>query len=62
MDSTVGRGIVQNAYPSQKRLSIIGTNAAPVIKFCVGFLFLFDFLRERNVQSQSAGSLSIIYK
>lgn len=43
-------------------LRIIGTNAPPVIKFCVGFLFLFDFLCERNVQSQSAGSLSIIYK
>ena len=47
---------------TEKTPSIIGTNAPPVIKFCVGFLFLFDFLCERNVQSQSAGSLSIIYK
>jgi hypothetical protein len=63
MDISVGRVIVQNAHPSHRKdSSIIGTNAPPVIKFCVGFLFLFDFLCERNVQSQSAGSLSIIYK
>lgn len=54
--------IVWNAHPSLQKVCIVGTNAPPVIKSCVGFLFLFDFLCERNVQSQSAGSLSIIYK